>query len=317
MDPQKIADAYEAYYTAPVNETRKFVSYIDNATRGFLENVAAGKKYPHTGAGDTETNAVAHVLPVVVARAGRPGFYEDAEAAIRVVQDNDDAVAFGMTFAHMLEHVILGGSVRDAIDTTQQYLDSHWTTNPNFRWFAHGLSKMQEWQPRPPFEVTLELGQACDFPFHVFTAPHFLLHNATSLSEPNSGITYVDAIRETIKIGGENADRGSFIGSLLAAAAATPSDPAAAIPVEWRKNTTQYESLHTVAEALADGKLLNAGTHTCAIVVRIKTNHINRIQWFCCLLLCEGVQIGPHFSFPVVFEFGTIVDVFVHYCNRS
>ncbi len=42
--------------------------------------------FPHTGAGDTETNAVAHVLPVVAMRAGRPDFLADAEAAIRVVQ---------------------------------------------------------------------------------------------------------------------------------------------------------------------------------------------------------------------------------------
>lgn len=77
------------------------MSYVDNATRGFLANYKSGLRWPHCGSGDTETNAVAHVLPVVVMRAGRPGFLRDAEAAIRVVQDNDDAVAFGMTFARV------------------------------------------------------------------------------------------------------------------------------------------------------------------------------------------------------------------------
>ena len=57
---------------------------------------------------------------------------------------------------------------------------------------------MTEWRRRPPFDVTLELGQACDFPFHVFTAPHLLLHQR---------YTIADAIRETIRIGGENANR--------------------------------------------------------------------------------------------------------------
>ena len=47
--------------------------------QGFLANVRAGRRWPHTGAGDTETNAVAHVLPVVVMRAGRPHFLRDAE----------------------------------------------------------------------------------------------------------------------------------------------------------------------------------------------------------------------------------------------
>ena len=72
VDPQAIADAYTAYYSAPANESRKWVSYVDNATKGFLKNVQAGRKFPNTGAGDTETNAIAHVLPVVAMRAGRP-----------------------------------------------------------------------------------------------------------------------------------------------------------------------------------------------------------------------------------------------------
>jgi len=87
------------------------VSYVDNATRGFLANYKSGLRWPHCGSGDTETNAVAHVLPVVVMRAGRPGFLRDAEAAIRVVQDNDDAVAFGMTFARV--RIMLGCRVRN------------------------------------------------------------------------------------------------------------------------------------------------------------------------------------------------------------
>jgi hypothetical protein len=66
VDPSAIAAAYTAYYTPPLNTSRRFNSYYDNATKGFLANVAAGRTWPHTGDGDTETNAVAHVLPVVV-----------------------------------------------------------------------------------------------------------------------------------------------------------------------------------------------------------------------------------------------------------
>ena len=155
VDPQAIADAYTAYYSSPANESRKWVSYVDNATKGFLKNVQAGRKFPHTGAGDTETNAIAHVLPVVAMRAGRPGFYRDAEAAIRVVQDNDDAVAFGMTYARILERVILGDSPEEAITAVAQLLKNNGTGNTNDRFFAHGLSKMAEWRARPPFDVTI------------------------------------------------------------------------------------------------------------------------------------------------------------------
>lgn len=98
-------------------------------------------------------------------------------------------------------------------------------------------------------KVTLEIGQACDFPFHILTAPHFLFHYAAS----DPPLSYTDAIRQTIKIGGENGDRGSFIGSLVAAAAATVEDPLAAIPATWRANTTQFDELKKVAEAIVDG----------------------------------------------------------------
>ena len=248
VDPLDIASSYAAYYSAPSNTSRPFLSYYDNATKGFLQNVRAGRTFPHTGAGDTETNAVAHVLPIVVMRAGRSNFLRDAELAIRVVQDNDDAVAFGMTFARILEAVILGSSIGDAIDDVAALLGGNGTGNTNDRFFSHGLKKMREWEARPPFDVTLELGQACDFPFHVFTAPQLLLNGVSNSS--TTPLTFVNAIRETIKIGGENANRGTFIGSILAAAAGSVD---ASIPADWQRRTTRWGVVKALAEAIVDG----------------------------------------------------------------
>ncbi|KAH8083974.1 ADP-ribosylglycohydrolase [Aureococcus anophagefferens] len=171
---------------------------------------------------DAETNAVAHVLPVAAARAGFDDFLESCEAAIRVVQDNDDAVAFGLAFARILEAVILGSTVDDAVRDVREAL-ARGTGNRNDAFFARGLAKMDAWRARPPFDVTLELGQACDFPFHIFTAPHMLLHNMSSL---------VAAVRETIVIGGENANRGSFVASILAAAGGE-------VPDAWLEQTAR------------------------------------------------------------------------------
>jgi hypothetical protein len=54
--------------------------------------------------------------------------------------------------------VILGDSVVDAVRATASTLRKG-TGNPNDAWFAHGLAKMNEWSPRPPVDVTLEIGQ--------------------------------------------------------------------------------------------------------------------------------------------------------------
>ncbi|KAH8066113.1 ADP-ribosylglycohydrolase [Aureococcus anophagefferens] len=173
-------DAYAAYYGPAARAARPFESYVDTATREFLANYAAGRRYPRAGGEDAETNAVAHVLPVAAARAGFDDFLESCEAAIRVVQDNDDAVAFGLAFARILE-------------------------------------------------------AACDFPFHIFTAPHMLLHNMSSL---------VAAVRETIVIGGENANRGSFVASILAAAGGE-------VPDAWLEQTARGAELDLADNALA------------------------------------------------------------------
>jgi ADP-ribosylglycohydrolase len=244
VDPQAIADAYTNYYSFPMNTTRPFTSYYDNATKGFLANVYAGNLWPNTGAGDTETNAVAHVLPLVAMRAGRPDFLQDAENVIRVVQNNQDAVAFGLTFARLLERVILGDSVPDAITNVSKALASDYS-NPNYPFFSHALAKMSAWSLRPPFDVTLEIGQACDFPFHLFTAPQLLLHHVYEAPAYN----FTQAIRDTIKLGGENGDRGSLAGSLLAAAAGSLD----AIPLEWQKSTTLYQRALQMAELIVDG----------------------------------------------------------------
>lgn len=244
VDGQAIADGYTKYYTAPANMSRPWRSYYDNATKGFLANVRAGRVFPHTGDGDTETNAVAHVLPVAVMLAGRPGFLAAAEAAIRVVQDNDEAVAFGLTYARMLESVIMGGGVGDAILAVADVLGNG-TGNRNDRFFAHGLRKMAEWAPRPPLDVTLEIGQGCDFPFHVFTAPHLLLHAERAAG---AAVTVEDVVRQTIKLGGENANRGTFLASLVAASFGSVD---AAVPAAWMSSTTEIDAIRDMGRALA------------------------------------------------------------------
>lgn len=55
---------------------------------------------------------------------------------------------------------------------------------------------------------------------------------------------------QTIKIGGENGDRGSFIGSLLAAQAGTL---AGVVPASWQHNVTLIAEIVALAEHLADG----------------------------------------------------------------
>jgi hypothetical protein len=75
----------------------------------------------------------------------------------------------------------------------------------------------------------------------VFTAPHLLLHY-------NGTIDFASAVRQTILLGGENANRGTFIASILAAAAGSQSG---AVPRDWLTRTTEAEAVTRLAEQLA------------------------------------------------------------------
>ena len=98
--------------------------------------------------------------------------------------------------------------------------------------------------------------------YHVFTSPQLLLHGAAGTAGGSgSGAgggdgAYVAAVRRTITIGGENADRGSFVGSILAAAHGSLD----AIPSSWRRRTTRYDEMLAVAEAIADGGIADGGS---------------------------------------------------------
>jgi hypothetical protein len=85
----------------------------------------------------------------------------------------------------------------------------------------------------------------------MFTAPQLLLHGSgTDGADGAAGLTFEDAVRTTIIIGGENADRGSFIGSILAAQV---GDVDVAVPAAWQAKTTQYKAMLELAEAIVDG----------------------------------------------------------------
>jgi hypothetical protein len=178
----------------------------------------------------------------------------------------------------MLEKVILGSSVLDAIRDTAATLRAG-TGNPNDAWLAHGLSKMSEWAPRPPLDVTLEIGQSCDFPLNIFTASQLLFH-------ADGGATFEDAIRETIKIGGENANRGSFIGSLLAAEAGSV---AKAIPASWLNKTIDSAAIVELGERLASlGSINTPALATAEAERRVRSMPVAQPQ----------AETPPGFTYP-------------------
>lgn len=103
------------------NSSRPWKTYFDNCTKGFLANVDAGAKWPETGDGDEEVNAVVHLMTVsavasIIEDMTLDNYLTITRNAIWVWQNNDAALVFGLTYARILYEVVrFNSSIDDAI----------------------------------------------------------------------------------------------------------------------------------------------------------------------------------------------------------
>lgn len=90
---------------------------------GFLENVQKkGRAWPRCGSNDAQADCFVKVVPVVALYAGTKQMLEMVEAAIRVTQNHEQAVVFGLAAARILEACILGEMPADAIQAVTEAL---------------------------------------------------------------------------------------------------------------------------------------------------------------------------------------------------
>jgi hypothetical protein len=82
---------------------------------GYMRNVNSGMNWPRCGTSDSQIDSCVKIVPVVAMYAGHEDMLLEVEDAIRVSQDNEDAVAFGLGFARVLEQCILGQPGDEAV----------------------------------------------------------------------------------------------------------------------------------------------------------------------------------------------------------
>ena len=152
------------------------------------------------GADDDQLPAVAK-LPVGVANcAGSDSFDRTVEQAIRVTNDNDDAVLYGLYAARVLESVLLGGSIRDALKESLSVMESRPKAKSK-------LSKALEFPVDDLPALGKTFGPACPVSSGIPVA-------AALLKEEPS---FADGVRSNILVGGDNCGRSIWLGALLAA----------------------------------------------------------------------------------------------------
>ncbi|GIL77586.1 hypothetical protein Vretimale_6819 [Volvox reticuliferus] len=256
LDEKKYAEALYSYFTATEPE-----AYRNKSIRNVVAAWEEGKRGRDVGdKEDFQANCFAKASVLVARYAGKPELREKVEAAVRVQQNNDKAVSYGLAGALLLEKVVLGHTVEEALSwavsdgglpedvraLVERALATR--TQPLRELTYEPVSYMTEMVSKhmalrdslPPFTLAVWCnGPACGNPA-AFTN--------VAMAAAQYGNKYVDGVRANLVAGGDNCSRSLLVGALLAAESGL-----SALPADWKSATTKFSEY----EAMVD-KLLTA-----------------------------------------------------------
>jgi ADP-ribosylglycohydrolase len=214
VDPAAYGRALVARYREP-NPKR----YLDGPTRHLVAARARlSERTPFDqGADDDGTASTSRLAPLVVLRLGHPALMLDVDAVTRVLQDNDRAVAYACTHARLLEHLLVGCTLDDALGRVDAVLDRR---TPIGAELGEHVDTARREREREVAAFTAACGRGGRL---VEAFPAALQAALAHADDP------VGAIHATCRAGGDSAGRAMLVGSWLGA-----RHGVAAIPAEWR-----------------------------------------------------------------------------------
>ena len=232
----------------------------DHALTTFMENMKKPEdagKWPNCGADDDQAHIYMKIVPVVSRYAGSPEMVDKLTQAIRVHQNNEKAIAFGIVAGRLLEAVVLGAPLEEALETVQMNVAEELTSSDYkddiLKAFARGKrAGKDEGSTKTLDDVLLEVSheimgeeqsaspfydlaaRSCALPGS-FIAPITLLYKYATASNPIRS-AFAPALRENILASGDTCSRAIFVGAVLGAAGVGSEEGALwqdAIPSEW------------------------------------------------------------------------------------
>ena len=182
---------------------------------------------PESGADDTQLPAVSKLPPLVACYAGKTELMAQVEAAVRVTNHSDDAVAWARCAARLLETPFLGGSLATALENAASEapdradLDSAMSSSP-----------LDAVKAGDTHGRTCYLHEAMPVIFHIVSHAE----------------NFTDAVRANIRCGGDSCGRAWIIGPVMAAfhGIGQPNG----VPLSWLARVTDAASLYADIEAL-------------------------------------------------------------------
>jgi ADP-ribosyl-[dinitrogen reductase] hydrolase len=225
-----------------------YSGYIDQATRGTLENFQAFADSNSVnsfdfqqGADDDQLAAASRLAALTVRYWHDPSLLIVVEKATRVCQNKDRTVTY-MKFNALLLSELLNG--RDVPTALRRAEEQTLAVEPHLGEEITGKTRQAlEAMPSEVTEATLTFGQACPLPKSFPSSIHALLKH------PND---FESAILATLRAGGDNAGRASMVGAWVGAHLGM-----AAIPKAWTAKLSQADRISSAIE-----KILSDRQHT-------------------------------------------------------
>jgi hypothetical protein len=186
---------------------------------------------PESGADDMQLPAVSKLPPLVACYLGSTQLMDVTEAAVRVTNHNDEAVAWAKCAARLLDHLFRGDSLPAALAAAK-------TEAPDTESLASAQtgSSLEAVKAGDTFGRTCYLNEAMPVIFHI-------LGHAGS---------YTEAIRANIHCGGDSCGRAWIIGPAMAALYGVGGDRG--IPLSWLARVTDAADLLVDIERLVNSR---------------------------------------------------------------
>lgn len=185
---------------------------------------------PESGADDMQLPAVSKLPPLVASYCGSDKLMGLTEAAVRVTNHNDDAVAWAKCAARLLDHLFRGEPMSVALDAA-----SPEAPDPEKLRKARSGTCLDAPGAGDTFGRTCYLHEAMPVIFHV-------------LSQADS---FTEAVRANIQCGGDSCGRAWIIGPAMAAMHGVGGERG--VPLSWLARVTDAPVILKDIETLVTG----------------------------------------------------------------
>lgn len=185
---------------------------------------------PESGADDMQLPAVSKLPPLVACYCGSDTLMEVTEAAVRVTNHNDEAVAWAKCAARLLDHLFQGDSLSAALEAVSAEAPDRESLAS-----AQAGSSLDAAAVGDTYGRTCYLHEAMPVIFHI-------------LSHARS---YTEAVRANIQCGGDSCGRAWIIGPAMAAIHGVGGEHG--IPLSWLARVTDAKALFADIESLVNG----------------------------------------------------------------